>query len=129
MTKKRQAIVVSFSGVDGAGKSTQILSLLSLLDDRGVSSAVVSFWDQVVTLRGIREFTSHSVFRGEKGIGSPEKPVKRRDKNVQTRTMTLVRCFFYFLDALHTRLLLRRLRRDEFDVIVFDRYLYDELAN
>jgi thymidylate kinase len=123
-----RAIVVSFSGIDGAGKSTQINHLVDFIRQSGGQLAVISFWDQVVALRKLREFTSHSVFKGEKGVGSPDRPVRRRDKNVRSRLMTLARCAFYLLDALNTHLVLSRFR-SRCDVLIFDRYLYDELAN
>jgi thymidylate kinase len=122
------SIIVSFSGIDGAGKSTQISRLVDFLRQTGKRPVVVSFWDNVVALRGLRERTSHSVFKGEKGVGSPENPVKRRDKNVRSRTMTMARCFFYLLDAIHANLVVRKFRPAG-DVLIFDRYLYDELAN
>ena len=122
------AIVASFSGIDGAGKSTQINRLVDFITTSGGLPEVVSFWDRVVALRTLREFTSHSVFKGEKGVGSPERPVQRRDKNVRSRIMTLARCAFYLLDALHARFVVSKIR-SECDVLIFDRYLYDELAN
>ena len=123
-----RAVLVSFSGIDGAGKSTQINHLVDFIRQSGAEPAVISFWDHVVALRKLREFTSHSVFKGEKGVGSPDRPVRRRDKNVRSRLMTLARCAFYLLDALNINLVLSRFR-SKYDVLIFDRYLYDELAN
>jgi len=35
----------------------------------------------------------------------------------------------YFLDAVYLRLVCLQLRKTEADVVIFDRYIYDELAN
>ena len=122
-------IVVSFSGIDGAGKSTQIASLQSLCARAGLKTATITFWDDVVVLSRYREVLSHVVFKGEKGIGTPEKPVRRRDKNVRTWYMTFVRYALYLLDALHLRWISLRLHSMPADIVIFDRYIYDELAN
>ena len=121
-------VIVSFSGVDGAGKSTQISALLSLLKKAELTYSLYTFWDDVVALAPLREKMSHKVFRGEQGVGSPSKPIRRRDKNVTTWYATLLRCLLYGLDAIKLRRFFRKLDSAN-DVIIFDRYLYDELAN
>jgi len=125
----QHTILVSFSGVDGAGKSTQIENLLSHLRDAGLRVRLLAFWDDVAVLKGLRETSSHALFNSEKGIGAPGKPVNRRDKNVRTWYMTPVRFFLYFLDAVWLRTVLSRALNADADVVVFDRYIYDELAN
>jgi len=121
--------LVSFSGIDGSGKSTQIEALSSRLREAGLSVRVLTFWDDIALLRNFREFSSHAVFNGQKGVGSPGNPVDRRDKNIQSWYMTVFRCFLYFLDALRLGISARRARASQKDVVIFDRYLYDELAN
>jgi thymidylate kinase len=69
------------------------------------------------------------LFKSEKGIGSPGKPVNRRDKNVKTWYMTPVRFFLYFLDTMWLRIAVLRAGKSDAEVVIFDRYLYDELAN
>jgi len=123
-------LLVSFSGIDGAGKSTQIANLEAGLSDTGLRFVKLAFWDHVALLKGLREDTMVKVFKGEKGIGSPEKPVRRNDKNVRRWYLTLGRCGLFMLDAIHLRRMFNKLRqRDELDVIIFDRYTYDELAS
>jgi thymidylate kinase len=122
-------ILVSFSGIDGAGKSTQIADLQDCLRQAGLRVRLLAFWDDIAVLRNTREFSSHAIFKGEKGVGSPAKPVNRRDKNVQSWYMTVCRCFLYFLDAISLARGTNKSRLGPFDVIIFDRYLYDELAN
>jgi len=125
----RNAVLVSFSGVDGSGKSTQIKLLLDRLRVAGIAVRLLSFWDDVAVLRSVRETSSHRLFQSEPGIGSPERPVNRRDKNVRHWFMTPIRFLLYFLDALHLRMVVASNLKTEAEVVIFDRYLHDELAN
>jgi len=122
-------MIVSFSGIDGAGKSTQISALEAWLHKAGLRSQRLSFWDDIVAYAGFRESMSYRAFKGDQGIGSPEKPLRRRDKNVTSWPLTAVRFFFYFADAVSLCWRVHKLRKNDIDVIIFDRYIYDELAN
>src|SRR5205814_2316131 len=62
-------------------------------------------------------------------IGTPQRPVERRDKNVRTWYMTIARLFMYLLDALHLAFVLATRSKAHAEVLIFDRYEYDELAN
>jgi thymidylate kinase len=126
---KSAVTIVSFSGIDGAGKSTQISQLESWLRDSGLSTRLVTFWDDVVVLCRLREYMSHRAFRGDQGIGSPNNPLQRRDKNVTSWPVTASRFFFYFADAMSLAFKTRRLKKTSTDILIFDRYIYDELAN
>lgn len=121
--------VVSFSGIDGAGKSTQIEALCRSLRDRGFHCALYTFWDDVVAFPKLREHLSLRAFKGDKGVGSPDKPISRRDKNVSTWYTTVFRLFLYTLDAFKLSLAVSRSNRSESDFLIFDRYIYDEFAN
>lgn len=121
--------VVSFSGIDGAGKSTQIEALQSYLREIGLRSTLYTFWDNVVVFPGLREHMSFKAFKGDKGIGCPDKPIVRRDKNVTSWYITAMRLFLYLLDAYSLRVAVSGSSDTEDDVIIFDRYIYDELAN
>ena len=128
-SEPRRPRLVSFSGIDGAGKSTQIQALRARLNEAGVRVSLVTFWDDVARLTRVREVTGHSLFKGDKGVGTPAQPVNRRDKNVRSWYMTAVRFGLYFVDAISLRIEVARALRTNTDVIIFDRYLYDELAN
>jgi thymidylate kinase len=127
--ENRQRRFVSFSGMDGAGKSTQIQNLRSRLTDAGLKVSLVTFWDDIAQLKQLRETSGHTLFKGDKGIGSPEAPINRRDKNVRAWPMTLVRYFLYLVDAVSLRSVVKRALKSDADFIIFDRYAYDELAN
>lgn len=127
-TKNRQ-FLVSFSGMDGAGKSTQIANVRALVERTGGRAILRAFWDDVVVGTRFREDFSHKVLKSEKGIGAPGKPVERRDKNVRSWYLNLGRYAMYFADALNLARVVRRVRKTGADVIIFDRYIYDQLAN
>jgi thymidylate kinase len=127
--ENRRTILVSFSGIDGAGKSTQIQALASRFRQDGLRVRIVRFWDDVARLKRIRETSGHRIFKGDSGVGSPSAPIIRRDKNVQSMTMTCVRLLLYLVDALSLRVTVKRVLDIGLDLVIFDRYTYDELAN
>jgi thymidylate kinase len=122
-------LLVSFSGLDGSGKSTQIENLRACLDAAGYRVKQLAFWDNVVVLSRYREDFVHKAYNSEKGVGAPGKPVQRRDKNVRRWYLTLARHALYFLDALHLAWVVERAYGSGADVIILDRYIYDEWAN
>ena len=125
----RRPRFVSFSGIDGAGKSTQIKALQTMAEAAGLRLAVITFWDDVAMLKRLREASGHAIFKGDKGVGSPEKPINRRDKNVRSAAMTVVRIGLYLLDSLSLRRVVAKALKSGADLIIFDRYAYDELVN
>jgi thymidylate kinase len=121
--------LVSFSGIDGAGKSTQIDALCHHLTESGLRYSRLTFWDDIVVLPRFREHMSLRAFKGEKGVGTPEKPIARRDKNVASWYLTAFRMILYALDALRLRSVASRTTQSGADFVIFDRYIYDEFAN
>ncbi len=128
-SRSRRPVLVSFSGIDGAGKSTQIENLHSHLSAAGFQVWRLAFWDDVAVLRRFREFSRSALLKGDAGVGSPDQPVNRRDKNVQTWYMNAFRFFLYSLDAIWLNVVVRKALRPQTGVVIFDRYLHDELAN
>lgn len=127
--ENRNPVSISFSGIDGAGKSTQIHRLCERLNEIGLRVSRITFWTDIAAFTRLREFTSHSVFHGDRGVGHPDRPVRRRDKNVTAWYLTFFRCSLYLLDALKLKLVARSIQRRSRDIVIFDRYIYDEFAN
>lgn len=121
--------IITFSGIDGAGKSTQIDALTSQLEQAGLRVKLLSFWDDVVVLPKFREAISYKAFKGDRGIGSPAKPLNRRDKDVTSWPVTAARFVLYLGDAVNLKRKVNRIQVEDVDVVIFDRYIYDELAN
>jgi len=126
----KKPFIVSFSGIDGAGKSTQIENLVLYMNSVGMRVRLVTFWDDVATLRNARELAGHTLFGGERGVGTPEKPVRRRDKDVRSWYMLPVRMMLCLFDAMGLATVIGKIKRKpDSDVVVFDRYIYDQTAN
>jgi thymidylate kinase len=121
-------MLISFSGMDGSGKSTNIANLRSALEAAGNRVELVTFWDNVVVFPRLRSKVTAAVFQGETGIGAPDKPVHRRDKNLRPWYATLGRCVLYLFDAIHLRSVVHRAYASKPDVVIFDRYLFDQLT-
>lgn len=128
-SKPRRAMLISFSGIDGAGKSTQIETLCTNLRRVGLKVQLLTFWDDAARFKFIREGATHTLFQGDRGVGTISTPIRRRDKDVRSPVMTLFRFAFYFIDAISLRRTASKAVRSDADVVIFDRYIYDELAN
>ncbi len=125
----RRPLLISFSGLDGAGKTTQITNLREFISRHGLQHELITFWDDVVVGTRYREGVVHKVYGSEQGIGAPGKPVNRNDKNVRRWYLTIARHLLYLLDAIHLRFVVGRAEMNDNNVIIMDRYIYDELAN
>jgi thymidylate kinase len=117
--------IVTFSGIDGAGKTTQIDSITSYLVGQGQRVARISFWDDVAFMSKIRAAISLAVFQQN---AQPPHGSLRNDKNVKTWYLTFARAMFYLLDTLRLRTVTSKLRTGNHDFVIFDRYLYDQLV-
>lgn len=124
-----ELVILSFSGIDGAGKSTQLANLYLHLVSAGVRVVRLRFWEDTAVFRRAREFFSRAFFKGDQGVGSPEKPIERRDKNVRSWYLTPMRMFFALFDAAHLALIATAARAESVEVVLFDRYIYDEFVN
>ena len=127
--KRRNCTIISFSGIDGAGKSTQIEALSRYLENCGHQVRLYTFWDDIVAFSRYRESLSLRVFQGERGVGTPERPIARRDKNVSSWYVVVLRLFLYWFDALRLLATTLHCKTGDSGVVIFDRYIYDELAN
>lgn len=121
--------LISFSGIDGAGKTTQIQLLTAYLENMGVRVLRLSFWDDVAVWPRLRSRVGQQAasFYQRK---QPQRTFGPRNyKHIRKQYLTVARACLAALDALRLRHLLRIRRLRTADVIIFDRYLYDQLAN
>ena len=124
MTEAAQ--IVTFSGIDGAGKTTQIQFASWHLQKKGYRIARAAFWEDVAVFPQLRTDVSARVVST---APDPSRPLSlRNDKNVRAWYLTLIRAMFYLLDTLRLRLVVRKLRATSVDFIIFDRYVYDLLV-
>jgi thymidylate kinase len=123
------SLLITFSGIDGAGKSTQIEKLREHLTQQGISVRILTFWDNVAVLSSMRSGFSRRVLQSDGNVGSPDKPANRNDKNTSWFPLLVGRSLLHLLDVSRLRQIVRRERVTGADgVIIFDRYIYDQLA-
>jgi thymidylate kinase len=120
--------VITFSGIDGAGKTTQIDKLSSYLESSGIPVQKLTLWDNVALFRSARSGFSRAVLQSDTGVGMPGRPAERRDKNAQNGFLLVGRFLLYILDLISLRKIVRKAPRVMGGVIIFDRYIYDQLA-
>lgn len=126
--------LVAFSGLDGAGKSTQIDLLRAYLHEHGQRVSILTMYDDV-SLSGMLRRR----LRGKHKKDKPAPPVDdapkpkpapsfRLDKNYFSWPRFLGRLLIYAGDALILRRRVSRLRR-QCDWLICDRFIYDSLVN
>jgi thymidylate kinase len=125
---KTQPVLISFSGMDGSGKSTQILYLQDALQAAGIPIKNLAFWDHVAAFPGARANFSHKFLKSDGKVGTPERPAQRNDKNARAWYLTVARLFLYSVDAFKLRAVVKQAQANFDGVIIFDRYIYDQLA-
>lgn len=121
--------LITFSGIDGAGKSTQIDRLTSYLQEQQLRILRLSFWDDAAVWAGLRSRLGQGVVNIYCPAQREEQFSPKNHKHIRRWYLTVVRSAFYILDVTRLRYLLTRQRVRSCDVIIFDRYVYDQLAN
>jgi thymidylate kinase len=120
-------MLITFSGIDGAGKSTQIQKLKEYLLRENIPVRELAFWDNVAIFRDIRSGFSRHVLQSDGKVGEPDRPAKRRDKNLQSWPLFVGRSALYLLDVVNLRRVVLH-ETGQNGVVIFDRYIYDQLA-
>jgi thymidylate kinase len=122
--------VITFSGIDGAGKTTQIERLSSSLQKRGLRVLRLSFWDDVAVWSKVRAGAG----QGSEESGQADRTARRsfapkNNKHVRKWYLSTARAGLYLLDVARLRRLLASPPAKGSDVVIFDRYIYDQIAN
>lgn len=117
--------IITISGVDGSGKSTQIENLLSRLTSEG---------QKVYSFHAIQYSLPQVVKRRIKTITSPSRSKDLSagsDKAVTDagRLAIAARKVFLRIDLFRFKRLVKKLENQGYDTILSDRYFYDSLVN
>ncbi len=121
--------LISFSGIDGAGKTTQIEQLTASLRELGFRVLRLSFWDDVAVWSKLRAGVGGEVSPNDSKTRGENSFVSRNNKHVRKWYLTWARSGMYVLDVLRLRGLLVKKPITDADVVIFDRYVYDQIAN
>jgi len=145
-TANRPALI-TFSGIDGAGKTTQIECLQSRLQQQGLRVLRLSFWDDIAVWSkmraGVGNWSLHSKPVAENripknvtadvsaNVNAKSEPafVPQNNKHVRKWYLTTARSAFYLLDVARLHRVLSSKKIKDADVVIFDRYIYDQIAN
>jgi thymidylate kinase len=127
---RTRPFLISFSGIDGAGKTTQIEHVSSCLQKQGLRVLRLTFWDHVAVWSnmragvGQRTVDSRPADRTGEPLFAP-----RNNKHVRKWYLTAARSGMYMLDLARLHRLLASEAVRNSDVVIFDRYIYDQIAN
>ena len=137
-------MLVTFSGLDGAGKSTLIRGLADSLEQRGRRVRIMTMYDDLTSfslLRGMRDVLKRSVRFVMRRPEPPPALVEVDDLGNVLRATSpeaalvyrltrhvWLRQLFYPLDILVTRYRLFRARLAG-DAVILDRYFYDSMVD
>ena len=121
----RKPFVVTFSGVDGSGKSQHIILLRRFLRRRGIPSLCLHSVGDSLTNKLAKKIPF-----GEKLVGWEKKTVSSQKGNMGKISLFsfVFRYLMLILDALYLRIGITALGKN-YPVIIFDRYVFDKLVH
>src|ERR1700691_4122457 len=115
--------IITFSGIDGAGKTTQIEFLSSYLHKQGLRVFQLSFWDDVAVWSKMRAGIGPRALDSSPGDRTTERPfAPRNNKHIRKWHLSAARAGLYVLDAARLHRVLARQPIKNADVVIFDRY-------
>jgi len=121
--------LISFSGIDGAGKTTQIERLALHLEESGLRVLRLSFWEHIAIWPNLRAGVGYRAVDRGMSRRTDLSFAPRNNKHVRNWYLTTARSGFYLLDIGRVYRLLARQEVRAHDVVIFDRYIYDQIAN
>jgi thymidylate kinase len=122
--------LITFSGIDGAGKTTQIEHLSSCLQNVGLRVLRLSFWDNVAVWSKMRAGVGgRTVESGGEDPMAGRSFAPRNSKHIRKWYLTVARAGLYVLDVARLRRVLADPHIRNSDVVICDRYIYDQIAN
>lgn len=127
----RSPFIVTFSGIDGSGKSQYIVLLRRFLRRQGIPYFYIHSVNDSLTNRLVKRFPGFKSVIGPKDkILSEDAKAEKKKKKFRKISFSsyFVRIVILILDAFYLRLRMNSFGKN-YKVIIFDRYVYDKLIH
>lgn len=126
-----QPFLISFSGLDGSGKTQLIVLLRRFLRRQGIPYLYIHSVSDSLANRIAKKIPIFKQVIAPKIVEvdkANDKDAPPKQKKIISRVSYAIRLFFLFIDALYLHLRLVYYSSN-YSVIIFDRYVYDKLIN